>query len=182
MTSSRLDTIPVGRPDPSEHAPFYAGYIARVSEEPLVAMTQQAEVTERTLRRIPESSADHRYADGKWTVRDIVGHLTDAERIFSYRALRIARGDGTPLPGFDENAYADMAGAAERAWATLVEDLVTVRKATLALFRSFDAQAWRRQGVSNGAAVSVRALGYIIVGHERHHLEILRSRYGLPAR
>jgi len=171
----------VGRPDLSEYAPFYAGYVERVTEEPLVALEKQADATAAILRRIPESSSGHRYADGKWTVRDMIGHMADAERIMSYRALRIARGDGTPLPGFDEGEYAKVAGADGRGWNDLVQELAVVRAATLALFRGFDGAAWRRSGVANGAAISVRALGHIIVGHERHHLHILQSRYGLPA-
>lgn len=181
MTHTQETTLHVGRPDASEYAPFYAGYVERVTEEPLIALEHQAAATAALLRRIPESSSSYRYADGKWTVRDVVGHLADTERVMSYRALRIARGDTTPLAGFDENAYANMAGAEGRAWNTLVQDLAAVRAATLALFRSFDADAWRRSGVANGKTISVRALGHIIVGHERHHLHILQSRYGLPA-
>ena len=181
MTHTQAPTLHVGRPDSSEYAPFYAGYVERVTEEPLVALEHQAAATAAILRRIPESSTGFRYANGKWTVRDMIGHMADAERIMSYRALRIARGDSTPLPGFDENAYAATAGADERGWNNLVQDLAVVRAATLALFRSFEADAWRRAGVANGAAISVRALGHIIVGHERHHLHILQSRYGLPA-
>jgi hypothetical protein len=181
MTQSHTTALHVGRPDASEHAPFYAGYIERVTEEPLVALENQAAATAAILRRIPASSAGHRYAEGKWTVRDMVGHIADTERIFSYRALRIARGDSTPLPGFDEAVYAKAAGADGRNWEDLVRDLAVVRAATVALFRSFDADAWRRAGVANGAAITVRALAHIIVGHERHHLDVLKSRYGLPA-
>ncbi len=181
MTQSHGTALHVGRPDLSEFAPFYAGYIERVTEEPLVALERQADATASILRRIPAASSGHRYADGKWTVREMIGHMADTERIMSYRALRIARGDGTPLPGFDEGAYAKTAGADARDWPDLVQDLSVVRSATVALFRSFDADAWRRSGVANGAAISVRALGHIIVGHERHHLHILQSRYGLPA-
>ena len=181
MTQTLAAALHVGRPDLSEYAPFYAGYIERVTEEPLVALEQQRDTTAALLRRIPASSSGHRYAEDKWTVRDMIGHMADAERIMSYRALRIARGDGTPLPGFDEVAYAKVAGADARSWNDLVQELAVVRAATLALFRSFDGDAWRRAGVANGATISVRALGHIIVGHERHHLHILQSRYGLPA-
>jgi hypothetical protein len=146
------------------------------------ALEQQAAATAETLRRIPESKAGQRYAEGKWTVRDVIGHMCDTERIMSYRALRIARGDATPLPGFDEVAYGNLAGAARRDWGGLLDELITVRSATIQLFRNFDQEAWQRRGVSNGAPISVRALGHIIVGHERHHLDILQSRYGLPAR
>jgi len=181
MTPTLATPPRVGRPEVSEYAPFYAGYIARVTEEPLAALEKQAADTAAILRRIPEASAGHRYADGKWTVRDMVGHLADTERIFNYRALRIARGDATPLPGFDENVYANAARANARAWPDLIQDLATVRAASLALFRSFDADAWRRSGTANGATISVRALGHIIVGHERHHLHILQTLYKLPA-
>jgi hypothetical protein len=181
MTGTRVEPGRIGAPDASEYAPFYAGYIARVREEPLLALERQGGATVGILRRIPQSSAGHRYAEGKWTVRDIAGHLADAERIMGYRALRIARADVTPLAGFDENAYAAQAGADNRRWTDLIDELVAVRAASLALFRSLDAEAWQRRGVANGHTVSVRALAHIIVGHERHHLEILQSRYGLPA-
>jgi DinB superfamily len=181
VTHTQETALHVGRPDLSEYAPFYASYIQRVTEEPLVALEHQGAATAAILRRIPESSSGYRYADGKWTVRDMIGHIADTERIMTYRALRIARGDSTPLPGFDEAAYAKVAEADRRGWNNLVQDLAIVRAATLALFRSFDAEAWRRSGVANGATISVRALGHIIVGHERHHLHMLQSRYGLPA-
>jgi hypothetical protein len=181
MTTSRLAPMQIGHPERSEYAPFYAGYVARVTDEPLEALETQGATTLATLRRIPESSAGARYAEGKWTVRDMVGHMADTERIMSYRALRIARADATPLPGFEENAYADAAGAAARGWQTLIDDLAIVRAATLGLFRGFDSQAWLRHGVVNNAPVSVRALAHVIVGHERHHLDVLRTRYGLPA-
>ena len=182
MTGLRVEPGHIGQPDVSEYAPFYAGYIARVSEEPLVALQQQGAATAAALRRIPESSAGHRYAEGKWTVRDIAGHLADTERVMGYRALRIARGNATPLAGFNEQAFASLAGADTRRWGDLVDDLAVIRAASLALFRSLDAEAWQRRGVANGATISVRALAHIIVGHERHHLDILQSRYGLPAK
>jgi hypothetical protein len=181
VTTSRPAPMRIGHPDQSEYAPFYAGYVARVMDEPLDALETQGGVTLAALRRIPESSAGQRYAEGKWTVRDIVGHMADTERIMSYRALRIARADETPLPGFEEKAYADAAGADARGWSTLIDDLATVRAATLSLFRGLDSHAWTRRGVVNGAPVSVRALAHVIAGHERHHLDILHTRYGLPA-
>jgi hypothetical protein len=182
VTTSRQTPMLVGHPEPSEYAPFYAGYIARVTDDPLEALATQAGVTMAALRTVPDSAAGHRYAEGKWTVRDLVGHMADVERIMAYRALRIARGDATPLPGFDENAYANVAKADERPWRTLLDDLGVTRAATLALFGGFDGSAWQRRGVANGAPASVRALAHVIVGHERHHLEVLQTRYGLPAR
>ena len=180
--SSGTATLTVGHPDASEYAPFYAGYVARVTEEPLVALESEARAMSGLLAGVTEAQAGHRYAAGKWTVRDVILHMADAERIMAYRALRIARGDQTSLPGFDENAYAVVAGAEGRALSDLVAELATVRAATLALFQGFDAEAWRRQGFANNVPVSVRALAHVIVGHQRHHAEGLRTRYGITPR
>lgn len=171
----------VGHPDASEYAPFYAGYVARVTEEPLVALESTGRETQALLAGLSDAQAGHRYAAGKWTVRDVICHMSDVERVMAYRALWFARGDATPLPGFEENAYAAVANADRRPIGELVGELVTVRAATLALFRSLDAEAWRRRGSANGQPVTVRALAHVIAGHERHHLEGLRTRYGLTA-
>jgi uncharacterized protein (TIGR03083 family) len=172
----------IGRPEADEVPPHYVGYIERVPEsDPVAVLATQIDVTAALLRGLSEADALKRYAPGKWSVKEIVGHLTDTERIMAYRALRIARGDETPLPGFDENAYVPPAKFDARALANLVADLRTVRAATLALFRSFDANAWRRRGTASGKPVSVRALGFMIPGHERHHVEILKTRYGVGA-
>ena len=112
-------------------------------------------------------------------MKEIVGHLSDVERIMAYRALRIARGDTTPLSGFDENAYVPFANSDDRELDELVEEWVAVRQATLALFRTLPPEAWSRRGTANGKPLSARAVAYIIAGHERHHLETLRDRYGL---
>ena len=174
-----MPTLTVGHPEAGEFAPFYAGYVQLVTEEPVAALEAQARATQALLAGLSDAQAGHRYAEGKWTVRDVTGHMADAERVMSYRAMRIARGDATPLPGFDENAYVTVAGADRRPIAELASDLAAVRKATLALFRGLDAEAWRRRGAANGNPVSVRALAHIIAGHERHHVEILRTRYGI---
>jgi DinB superfamily len=152
-----------------------------VTEEPVVALEAQARKTQALLAGLSDAQAGHRYAEGKWTVRDVAGHMADAERVMSYRAMRIARGDATPLHGFDENAYVEVAGADRRPIAELAAELAAVRNATLALFRGLDAEAWRRRGAANGNPVSVRALAHIIAGHERHHVEILRTRYGIAS-
>ena len=170
----------VGRPASDEIPAHFVGYIGKVPEsDPVAVLTSQIDVTAALLRGVSETDALKRYAPGKWSVKEVVGHLADTERIMAYRALRIARGDETPLPGFDENAYVPPARFDARPLADLVADLRTVRAGTLALFRSFDADAWRRRGTASGKAVSVRALGYMIPGHERHHVEILKTRYGL---
>lgn len=174
-----MASILVGHPEATEYAAFYGGYVQLVTEEPVVALESQGRKTQVLLAGLTDAQAGHRYAEGKWTVRDVAGHLVDVERVLSYRALRIARGDATALHGFDENAYADVAGADRRPIGELAAELAAVRNATLALFRGFDAAAWRRRGIANGNPVSVRALAYIIAGHERHHSEILRTRYGI---
>ncbi len=156
----------------------FVGYIQRVPElDPVIVCASQIEDTAALLRGLSEAAAMHRYEHGKWSVKEVVGHLADIERIMAYRALRIARGDTTPLPGFDENAYVPVAKFDARSLADLVGELRTSRAATLALLRTFDADAWRRRGTASGKPVSVRAIAYMIPGHERHHVEILRTRY-----
>ena len=178
-----MNTRIVGRPEPDEIPSHYAGYIKRVPEvDPVMVCASQIEETATLLRGLSETDAMYRYARGKWSIKEVVGHLADTERIMSYRALRIARGDTTPLPSFDENAYVPVAKFDGRALADLVGELRTVRAATLALLRTFDAEAWHRRGTASGKPVSVRALGFMIPGHERHHVEILKTRYGVGAR
>ena len=170
----------VGRPEPDEMPPHFVGYLKRVPElDPVTACATQIEETLALLHGISETDAMYRYAHGKWSIKEVVGHLTDVERIMAYRALCIARGDTTPLPGFDENAYVPVAKFDTRSLADLVGDLRTARASTLALLRTFDADAWRRRGTASGKPVSVRAIAFMIPGHERHHVEILRTRYGV---
>lgn len=172
--------IDIGRPGLDEIPPHHVAYVGKVPEsDPVAVLATQIDVTTALLRGLSEQAALARYAPGKWSIKEVVGHLADTERIMSYRALRIARGDETPLPGFDENAYVPPAKFDARPLADLLAELRTARAATLALFRSFDAEAWRRRGTASGKPVSVRALGYMIPGHERHHVEILRTRYGV---
>ena len=175
-----MKTRVVGRPEPDEIPSHYLGYIKRVPEtDPVMVCASQIEETAALLHPLSETDAMYRYGRGKWSIKEVVGHLADTERIMSYRALRIARGDVTPLPSFDENAYVPVARFDSRSLADLVGELRTVRAATLALLRTFDADAWRRRGTASGKPVSVRALGFMIPGHERHHVEILTTRYGL---
>ena len=175
-----MNTRVVGRPEPDEIPSHYVGYIKRVPElDPVVVCAAQIEETVAMLRGLFEAAAMYRYDRGKWSIKEVVGHLADVERIMAYRALRIARGDPTPLPGFDENAYVPVAKFDTRSLVDLVGELRTARAATLALLRTFDADAWQRRGTASGKPVSVRALAYMIPGHERHHVEILRTRYGV---
>lgn len=168
------------RPDATEYPQWYAGYVARVPDGDIVTVLRQGgEELASALGAIPESRGEHRYAEGKWTVRTLLGHMIDAERIFAYRALRLARGDATPLPGFEENDYARTAGSDARTVADIVSEMLVVRESTVRLFASFPDDAWMRGGTVNDGRVSVRALAYIAAGHAKHHLGVLRDRYGL---
>lgn len=167
------------RPSADEFAPGFARYIGRIAdgEDVLEVLSVQLDEVVNRFGRIPEARSDHRYAPGKWSIKEMLGHLSDVERIFSYRALRLARGDATPLPGFDENAYAPEMRADERTLADLVAEWRDVRRATLALFRHLPVVAWERRGTASGHPSSVRSLAYAIGGHVRHHLAILEERY-----
>jgi hypothetical protein len=168
----------LSRPAAGEYAPFYAGYIAEMPDgDLLAALERQGEETFSLLSALPEERGDHRYAPGKWTVKDIAAHLADAERIFAYRALRFARGDTAPLAGFDENEYARTAGAGQRRLVELAGELHDVRRATLSMFRGLPPGTGERRGSANGVEISVRALAWVIAGHERHHLRVLHERY-----
>ena len=129
------------------------------------------------LHPLTEAASQYRYAEGKWSIRELLGHLVDTERIFAYRALCLARGERQPLPGFDENAYVENAGFERRTLQSLLAEYLAVREATVLLFGSFDGAALVQTGVSNGNPVSVRALLHITAGHELHHAGILRERY-----
>jgi hypothetical protein len=168
------------RPAPSEYAPAYARYVERVPDGPIL-LTLESEVrkTAALLAPLPEAKARHRYAPGKWSVKDVVGHLADTERVMGYRALRFARGDATPLPGFDENLFAASAPFDARPLAEVIAEFESVRAATLSLFRGFDEAAWGRGGVANEAPVTVRALPWMLAGHELHHRALLVERYGI---
>ena len=169
----------IDRPDASEFAPFYAGYIGKVPDSgPVKALEEQIARFEK-LKSLPEDKANHAYADGKWTVKEVVGHLADGERVFSYRLTRIARGDQTPLAGFDENAWAKTAPHRHRQIADIANEMIAIRRATLALIDSLDDTAIANTGVANNNPVSARAICWILAGHAQHHLAILADRYGV---
>jgi hypothetical protein len=167
------------RPESTEYAAYYEKYIGLVTETDVVeALAAQLEEMLAFLRRVPESQGDVRHPPYTWTVKEVINHLTDGERVFSYRALRFARGDTTPLAGFDENAYVPAAECGRLSLTDVVSEFEAVRRATLWLFRHFPEAAWTRTGRANDNPVSVRALAYILVGHARHHTAILRQRLG----
>jgi len=168
----------VQRPASDEYAPHYATYVDKVAEPDVVAVLgNQRRSTASFLAALSESQAAYRYAPGKWTLREIIGHLSDSERIFAYRMLRIARRDETPLASFDENAYVPAGEFERRSLAEVAGEFAAVRDATLTLVRGLDATALARRGTASGKSVSARALAYIIAGHERHHVGVIRERY-----
>lgn len=173
-------TIAIPRPGADEHLPYYGRYIMQVpGDDAMPTLVSHIEGWYPGLRKLTDAQALHRYAPEKWTVKEVLGHLCDGERVFTYRALRFARADATPLAGFDENAWVPNSGANRRPIADLADELRAVRAATVALFRSFDEETLVRRGEANGATVSVRALAWIAAGHAIHHQTILRERYGL---
>lgn len=172
-----------GRPGADEFAPYYRPYVALVPEGGIVGiLARQIDETVALLSGLTEAQAEHAYAEGKWTIKEVVGHLTDSERVFAYRALRFARGDATELASFDENAYVPGGEFGARPFAELLDELQIVRRATVALLGGLPEAAWTRRGRASGVEVSVRALATIIAGHELHHRAILTDRYlpGIP--
>ena len=168
------------RPTASEYSPAHAGYVALVEETDILsAMEQQSSEMQKFLASFDDTRAAYRYAEGKWSVKEVIGHIGDAERIIGYRALAIARGEEQPLPGFDENAY--VANSAFDDWkiGDLAEHYALVRRTNIVFFKNLRREAWDRRGTANDAPVSVRGLAYVIVGHERHHLRVLKERYGV---
>ena len=172
------------RPQPHEYDPYYHKYVALVPAGDIIAiLREQLAGTVEPLRAVPAAAERFAYAPGKWSIREVVGHLSDVERVFGYRALRFARGDATPLAGFDENLYVPAGEFAARPLGALIEELVAVRAATVALLEGLPAAAWSRGGSANGVGVTVRALSVITAGHELHHRALLAERYlaALPA-
>jgi len=163
-----------------EYAPFYQPYLDALGAGDLVEILEsQLSSTAMTLEGVPREKEDFRYAAGKWSVKEVIGHLADSERVFGYRALRFARADETALSGFDENAWMPAAYFNARSLADVAAEFAAVRRASLALFRSFDDTAAARRGTANGRGITVQALVAIVAGHERHHLRILKERYGV---
>jgi DinB family protein len=167
-----------GRPEPTEAAEYYFRYIDQVQgEEILVELEAQLDEMLELLDGVTEERSLHRYGPDKWSIREMLNHVTDTERVFVFRALWFARGFDAPLPGFDQNVAAPAARADEISWARHVEDFQAVRRATLSLFRNLPAEAWMRGGIASDNPVTVRALAYITAGHVEHHAAILRERY-----
>jgi len=173
----------VARPQADEYAPYYDRYISMIQGEDILnTLDQQRRQMMLLLSCRDEEEGDFRYAPEKWSAKEVLGHICDTERIFAYRALRISRADATPLEGFEQDDYVRNGPFAQRPVADMVEEFSAVRRATLSLFRVLDEAAWMRRGIANKNEVSVRALAYIIAGHELHHRRILEEKYFAASR
>jgi hypothetical protein len=173
-----MTTAAYSRPDKSEYPVYCEGYISRVPAGDIVEiLAGQLQESLDLFRSIPEARGGYRYAEGKWSVKEVIGHIIDSERIFAYRALRFSRGDGTPLAGFEQDDYVRGGGFDRHSLKDLIDEFEYVRRATISLFSGLDGEAWSRRGSANKNEMSVRALAFVVAGHERHHVEILRTRY-----
>lgn len=173
-----VDMNAYARPEATEMAPYYHKYVDRCSGEDVMGtLLDSLKKCRELLARVPVGMMEYRYAPDKWSIKDVVQHVIDAERIFAYRALRIARNDATPLPGFEENDYARVATADARKWEDLSMEMEIVRGATILLFQSMDQEMLMRLGTANNQPASARALGWIISGHMLHHVSVIQERY-----
>jgi hypothetical protein len=166
------------RPDSTEYAPHYAKYVDLVADGDIVqTLDEQLEKIATLFGTITEERGSYAYAPGKWTIKELFGHVIDAERVFTYRAMRIARNDQTPLPGFEQDEFVANANFNARSLRSLTEEFTAVRRAGLQLFKHFTEVEWPRRGTASGKEVTVRALAYVIAGHAEYHAQILESRY-----
>ncbi len=168
----------MNRPEKTEYAEYYETYVSLVPEaEILSSLENQIAEIENFFTRVSEEKASFGYAEGKWTIKELVGHLSDGEKIFGYRALRVARADKTPMEGFEQDGYIENSNFNNIKLSDLIDEFLYLRKANLIFFQNLSDEAWKRTGTASNAEVSVCALAYIMVGHVRHHLNILKTRY-----
>jgi hypothetical protein len=168
----------MSRPEKTEYAEYYETYVSLVDEIDIVsALQNQLAEIENLFAAIPEEKGAYAYAEGKWSIKELVGHLIDGERIFSHRAFRFSRADQTPLASFEQDDYIAHGNFNQRPLAGLIEEFSLVRKANNLLFQNLSAEAWSRTGEASDALISVRALAYIMVGHVRHHVNVLKTLY-----
>ena len=171
-------TLVIARPQAGEYAPYHERYISLIGENDILStLDRQRRETVLLLSGLSEEQGDFRYAPEKWSAKQVLGHVCDTERVFAYRALRIARGDATPMEGFEQDDYVKNGPFARHAIAEVIEDYIAVRRATISLLRSLEEAAWSRRGIANKNDVTVRALAYTIAGHEVHHRRILEEKY-----
>jgi hypothetical protein len=168
------------RPTETEYPPFFARYVALVPETDILGvLEQQVDEIRRLAASVPPPRETHRYAEGKWSIRQVLGHLVDGERVFGYRAFCISRGEQAPLPAFDENQYVGASRFDATPLPELVDELALVRRSSLVVLRRLEEAEWARTGTASGKPISVRALAWVMAGHPRHHLGLLRERYGV---
>jgi uncharacterized damage-inducible protein DinB len=173
-----MENLRVSRPETDEFDSYYERYVSLVADGDIIStLANQVSETRNLLAEIDAEKADFRYADGKWNVKELVGHMIDTERIFAYRALRIARGDQTPIEGYEQDDYIKNAEFAECDLVNLAEEFQLVRRANILMFQNLSEAAWHRRGTANEREISVRALAYICAGHEIYHRDILKQRY-----
>ena len=166
------------RPNTDEYAPYYHAYICKVNTDDLIGALEagQNEFIQ-LLQGISADKLDYRYQEGKWSIKEVLIHQMDVERIFTCRALRFSRNDRTSLPGFDEDQYVPEANAAERSLDSLIDEYTALRRSTIQFFKNISPEMSLRTGIANGKEISVRALGFIIPGHELHHMQVIKERY-----
>ncbi len=168
----------ITRPLTTEFAEPYQRYIDRVPDGNIIEILQSnLETWKSLIENLSEEKLNYRYAEGKWSIKEIIVHILDGERIFSYRALRFARNDKTSLQGFDENAYTPESNASNRTKQSLLDELTAIRRSTIEMFKNFTPEMFMRTGVASGYSISVRALAYVIAGHELHHMNVIKERY-----
>lgn len=173
-----MSSMVIERPGADEYAPAFERYVSRVPEGDVMAsLARQKQELPAALASVRDEGERYRYAPGKWSVREVVGHVVDTERVMAYRALCVARGEAASLPGFDENAYAVHSTSDQYPLRELLDEFAQVREANLALFRHLSPEAWLRRGLANQNPISVRALAWVIVGHARHHIAVLEQHY-----
>jgi len=178
MTAKPVSDTHYRRPDPSEYAPVYERYVSLVPEDEILSVLRaQLEATTVFLGRIPAERVEFRYAPGKWTLREVTGHVIDMEWVFTARAMHFARAVPGALPGVEQDDVMKVVNFAARPWASILDEYRHLRSANIRLFEGFDEAAWNRSGVASGNSITPRALVYIIAGHERHHLGVIRDRY-----
>jgi len=165
------------RPAPNEYDPFYAGYIQNISGDVIKVFEDQINSTDTFFKSVPVTRHNFRYAEGKWSIKEVLGHLIDNERIMSYRAMAISRGEKQALPGFDENDYIRFSNYDARNFYDVLAEKKRIREANVLMFKSFSEETFEKRGIANNSEVTVRALLYIITGHEMHHLKIIKERY-----
>ena len=168
------------KPKPGDYNPFYNGYISLIGDGDIIeVLEEQRKTSKKFLKSFTEKQGNYSYADGKWTVKEVLGHVIDTEKIMAYRALAIARGEKQSLPGFEQDEYVAESNFNNRSLDDLINEFLTARESNIILFKSFDEEIFNRRGIASESEVTVLALIYIIAGHEKHHMKILSEKYGL---